>query len=117
MDITLPHMVDEFKPTIGGLPNRPHRVDYQRMVTATDLPFAKIGARLAAVRTGFSDLSQKSWAEKQGFNVTQYNNWERGIRRIPVDEAEKLADAYGLTLDFIYRGRRDGLSDTARNVL
>jgi transcriptional regulator with XRE-family HTH domain len=58
-------------------------------------------------------LSQKAWAEKHNFNVTQYNNWERGVRRIPVESAEALCDSYGLTLDFIYRGRRDGLSENA----
>jgi transcriptional regulator with XRE-family HTH domain len=79
--------------------------------------FLDIGRRLAAIRTGFSDLKQNAWAEKHRFNVTQYNNWERGIRRIPVDEAEKLCQAYGLTLDFIYRGRRDGLSESASKVL
>ncbi|PQO23106.1 hypothetical protein C2I36_09560 [Rhodobacteraceae bacterium WD3A24] len=77
----------------------------------------EIGARLAAVREGFSDLSQKAWAEKHGFSPTQYNNWEKGARRIPIEAAEKLCSTYGLTLDFIYRGRRDGLSESASKVL
>jgi len=78
---------------------------------------ADIGGRLANVRQAFSGLSQRAWAEKHGFSITQYNNWEKGVRRIPVDDAERLCDLYGLTLDFIYRGRRDGLSDTASKVL
>lgn len=61
-------------------------------------------------------MSQKDWAQKHGFSVTRYNNWETGARRIPVDEADKLCDRYGLTLDAIYRGRLDGLSEKARNV-
>jgi transcriptional regulator with XRE-family HTH domain len=76
-----------------------------------------IGARLRAVRLGFSELNQKEWAGRHGFSETQYNNWETGTRRIPVECAEKLCNTYGLTLDFIYRGRRDGLSETARNVV
>lgn len=79
--------------------------------------YADIGTRLRHIREHFSDLNQKEWAEKHGFNSTQYNNWEKGARRIPVDAAEKLCHAYGLTLDFIYMGRRDGLSDTSRNAL
>lgn len=75
--------------------------------------YPEIGSRLAAVRTGFSELNQTAWARKHGFNQTQYNNWEKGVRRIPVDEAERLCRDYGLTLDFIYLGRRDGLSDSA----
>lgn len=75
--------------------------------------FIQIGIRLRSIREAFSDLGQASWAQRHGFSPTQYNNWERGIRRIPVDDAQRLCDAYGLTLDFIYRGRRDGLSDIA----
>ncbi|BAQ69202.1 helix-turn-helix domain-containing protein [Rhodovulum sulfidophilum] len=78
--------------------------------------FKEIGIRLERIRLGFSDLNQKDWAKKHGFGPTQYNNWENGVRRIPVDAAEKLCSLYGLTLDAIYRGRLDGLSENARKV-
>ena len=83
---------------------------------ADPILYADIGQRLEALRVGFSDLTQKAWAERHGFNSTQYNNWAKGTRRIPVEAAERLADTYGLTLDAIYRGRLDGLSENARNV-
>lgn len=83
----------------------------------SDAQYPEIGARLAALREALSQLTQKEWAVKHGFNTTQYNNWETGARRIPVENAEKLADVYGVTLDFIYRGRRDGLPETLRNSL
>ena len=78
--------------------------------------YKEIAARLSTLRKGFSDLNQKEWAAKNGFNETQYYNWENGTRRIPIDAASRLCDHYGLTLDWIYRGRMDGLSETARNV-
>lgn len=78
--------------------------------------FPEIAARLVKIREGFSDLNQKDWAAKHGFSHTQVNNWEKGVRRIPVDAAEKLCDIYGLTLDAIYRGRLDGLSEKALKV-
>lgn len=81
------------------------------------MDYPEIAERLGKIRLAFSDLNQREWALKEGFNPTQWNNWETGIRRIPVDAAERLCDRYGLTLDFIYRGRRDGLSDTARKSL
>lgn len=84
---------------------------------AQEFPYAEIGQRLEALRRGFSDLSQKAWAEKHNFNPTQYNNWAKGSRRITVDAAELLCDRYGLTLDAIYRGRLDGVSEKARNIL
>ncbi len=80
--------------------------------------FPEIGARLAALHLGFGpDLTQKEWAEKHGFNYSQWNNWQLGVRRITVEAAEKLAETYGLSLDWIYRGRRDGLSETASKVV
>lgn len=79
--------------------------------------YPEIGQRLAAIRAAFGGLSQKAFAGRHNFAVTQYNNWETGARRIPVEAAEKLCEAYGLTLDFVYRGRRDGLSESASKVL
>ncbi len=80
--------------------------------------YPDIGRRLLAVRHGFApELSQKAFAERHHFATTQYNNWETGARRIPVEAAEKLCEAYGLTLDFVYRGRRDGLSESASKVV
>lgn len=79
-------------------------------------PHAEIGDRLRRVREGFSELNQKEWSDAHSFGQTQYHGWEKGSRRIPVDEAEKLCNRYGLTLDWIYRGRVDGLSENARKV-
>lgn len=108
-------MVDIRKPTISGLRNIPQFVNAYTMAT-TPPEYEEIGARLAAIRLTFSDLSQKAWAEKHGFGLTQYNNWEKGTRRIPVEAAERLSDLYGMTLDAIYRGRLDGLSENARKA-
>lgn len=79
--------------------------------------FEEIGIRLRELRRSFGGRSQAEWAALHGFRATQYNNWERGERRIPLESSELLADRYGLTLDWIYRGREDGLSQTARNTL
>lgn len=83
----------------------------------TEHQYQAIGERLVSIRAGFSDLGQKAWAERHGFNPTQYNNWETGARRIPLESAEKLCRLYGLTLDFIYLGRRDGLTENSRNLV
>ncbi|WP_425277805.1 helix-turn-helix domain-containing protein [Roseivivax isoporae] len=81
-------------------------------------PYAEIGARLRRLRETYApELTQRAWAEKHGFNPTQYNNWEKGSRRITVDEAERLCDQYDLTLDFVYRGKVSGLSENARKVV
>lgn len=79
--------------------------------------YADIAERLEIIRQGFSELSKKDWAAKNGFNQTQYQNWSSGERRITVDAAQRLCDDYGLSLDFIYRGRIDGLSETVRKIV
>lgn len=79
--------------------------------------YIEIGLRLKALREGFTDHRQGAYAAAHGFNEDQYGTWERGVRRIPVECAERLCDTYGLTLDWIYRGRRDGLSETASKVI
>lgn len=82
----------------------------------TDKPFAKIGARIKAIRST-TGMNQARFCERHAFNPQLYNHWESGYRRITVQNAETLCDAYGVTLDFIYRGRRDGLSEAASKSL
>lgn len=77
--------------------------------------YPDIADRLRKLRTAFSDLTRKDWAARHHFNATQYTNWENGTRRIPIDAAETLCRAYGVTLDWIYLGRWGGLpQDLAR---
>lgn len=105
-------MVDAGNPTFCGLPYRVRERISTGMTEAA--PYLDIAQRLIAIRKAFSDLGQRAWAAKHGFAVTQYNNWETGVRRIPVEAAERLCDLYGLSLDFVYRGKRNGLPE---NVL
>lgn len=72
--------------------------------------FPEIAARVRAVRLAFSDDTATAWAARHGFERRQYSAWETGANRIPVDHAETLARLYGLTLDWIYLGRADGLA-------
>lgn len=115
MATVIPHLVERRKATICGLPKYSQFVNHSGM--SGEHQYIDIGERLENVRTGFTELGQKDFAIKHGFGVSQYNNWEKGARRIPVDDAQKLADIYGLSLDFIYRGKRDGLSERASKVL
>lgn len=118
MTTVYPHQVDCRNTTIGGLRSGPQFVNFLRMESSVEAPpFKAIGQRLAAIRQAESSLNQKEWAEKHGFSVTQYNNWEKGVRRITVDEAERLCDLYGLKLDFIYRGNISGLPENIKNLL
>lgn len=79
-------------------------------------PHAEIGERLRSIRAT-TRLMQQDFAARHNFNKAQNSHWETGFRRIPIASAEVLCDAYGLTLDFIYRGRRDGLSVNVAHLL
>lgn len=79
--------------------------------------FPEIAERLIALRQAFSDDNKKDWAARNKFNATQYVNWELGTRRIPLEASEKLVTRYGVTLDWIYLGRIDALSESARKAL
>jgi hypothetical protein len=115
MDTSYPQFVNARKSTFGGLPLGLLFVKPCDM--ATEAQFIEIGRRIEAVRAAFTDLSQREFATRHSFNPTQWNNWATGTRRIPLECAEKLVNAYGLTLDWIYLGRRDGLADRASKVL
>jgi transcriptional regulator with XRE-family HTH domain len=86
------------------------------VVGASAKSFQPVSDRLKRLREAFGE-TQKEWSERHGFHYKQYNNWECGLARIPVEHAITLCDRYGITLDFIYRGRLDGLPATARKLL
>lgn len=119
MNAIQPQMVAHCNATIGGLRSEHISATPARTscgVKGGTVDYRDIGLRLEKIREHFSDLSQKDWAEKHGFQRTQWNNWETGARRISVDADEVLCETYGLTLDAIYRGRLDGLSENLRKV-
>lgn len=43
--------------------------------------------------------------------------WENGLRRPSLDEAILLCDSFGVTLDWLYRGRYDGLPSVQAEAL
>lgn len=69
-----------------------------------------IGDRLLQTRLALGFAQQGRFAEGADCAVNAYNQWERGKRRLDVGAAIKIASAYGLTLDWIYRGIPSGLS-------
>ena len=85
-----------------------------RTITA---PYSAIGERVDLVRLRFTDMSQVEWSAYLGVSTGRYNNWKAGRRRITLDTAQKLCADYGLSLDYIYMGKLDGLSINARNML
>lgn len=68
----------------------------------------KLAARLRLTREAFG-LNQKAFAERAGLQGNTYTQYETAINKPSLDAACDIADAYGLTLDWIYRGDASAL--------
>jgi transcriptional regulator with XRE-family HTH domain len=75
-------------------------------VMASDID--EIGDRLRRTREAMR-LTQASWCRLVGIEQQAWNNYERGARRISIDQALKVCRATGVSLDWIYRGIAAGL--------
>lgn len=74
----------------------------------------EIGKRLAVTRQVLGLLQgriihQNEFSQKAGLTPSQYNQYETGSKRPSLESAHLLADAYSLTLDWIFRGDPSGL--------
>lgn len=62
-----------------------------------------VAARLMLTRQALG-LAQNEFADRAGLASNTYNQYEKATNMPSLDAAHKLCDAYGLTLDWIYRG-------------
>jgi transcriptional regulator with XRE-family HTH domain len=62
-----------------------------------------IGDRLKATREAFR-MQQAAFSRMVGIEPQAWNNYERGAKRIAIDQALKVCRATGVSLDWIYRG-------------
>ena len=67
-----------------------------------------VAIRVEFLRSFFG-MKQNAFAEAIGATGAQYNNWKGGRQRMPLAQALKLQELYGVTLDFIYLGRANSL--------
>lgn len=76
------------------------------MPNPTSVPM--IAARLKWTRQA-KGLNQAVWCRLAGIEPQAWNNYERGFRRISIDQALKVCRITGVTLDWIYRGIPSGV--------
>lgn len=75
-------------------------------ITITGVP--AIAERLRITRQALR-LKQAALCRQTGIAPNTYNQWEQERGRPDLDGAMKLCDAFGITLDWIYRGSYAGL--------
>ena len=71
-------------------------------------PYEAIGKRLVQLRKVLG-ISQAEICRQIKCSTTRWSNYEVGDRQITLPIAVKLADEYGASLDWIYRGQRENL--------
>jgi transcriptional regulator with XRE-family HTH domain len=67
-----------------------------------------IGDRLRLTREA-KKLNQATWCRLVRIEQQAWNNYERGRKRISIDQALKVCEFTGVSLDWIYRGIRKDL--------
>ena len=76
-----------------------------------------IALRLAMTRVALGYDNQAEFAAKAGLRQNAYNQYETGKRRITLDAALKLKRTFGISLDWIYAGDRNGLPHAVWSAL
>ncbi len=71
-------------------------------------PYKDIGNRLVVMRDVLG-IKQAELCKAIKVAQNRMSQYESGERRITLPVAIKLADTYGITLDWIYRGEASGL--------
>lgn len=95
----------------------------RRVDGTDDASAANVSAMAAREPTGTADVAERLRLSREALKLTQaalcritgistaaWNNAETADARIGIDNAVLLCQATGLTLDWIYRGVRGGLS-------
>ncbi|MFD2855387.1 helix-turn-helix domain-containing protein [Seohaeicola zhoushanensis] len=69
-----------------------------------------MGARLRIVREALG-LSSGDFARSVGIDPSSYSKIESGNKPLKMDMGFAIAEAYGVTMDYLYRGRLTDLPD------
>jgi transcriptional regulator with XRE-family HTH domain len=62
-------------------------------------------------------LNQTLWCRLTGLKLAAWNNYEKALRRINIDDAIMICQATGVSLDWIYRGNPSALPTTLAKKL
>lgn len=76
---------------------------------AKDPYVVAVGARLRATVREFGLTTAQQLASELGAERSAVSNWYTGVALPPVPYMVKLCDRYHLTLDWVYRGKADGI--------
>lgn len=67
-----------------------------------------VGERLARLRD-YHGINQGDFADSVNIDRSSYSKIERGTKALKADMAFAIAERWGVSMDFLYRGRLDEL--------
>ena len=75
-----------------------------------------VGRRVAALRQ-YRGLNQKDFAASVRIDATSLGNIEKGKKPLKADMAYRIAERWGVSMDFLYRGHLTELPDDLADSL
>ena len=75
-----------------------------------------VGRRLEAIRMAL-DMSRKDFANSFGLDPSSYTKTADGEKQLRSGAAFAISERWGVSMDFIYRGRLTGLPDDLRDAI
>lgn len=75
-----------------------------------------VGHRLVALRE-HHDKTRAEFATSVGIDPTSYGRIEKGLKPLKADMAFRIAERWGVSMDFLYRGRLTELPENLANSL
>lgn len=72
-------------------------------------PFADIAARLEKIQALLGFETRREFCTHFNITESRASNWFSGNVRISLDQAIRICEAAGLTLDYLYHGKTAGL--------
>ncbi|MCB1401267.1 MAG: helix-turn-helix transcriptional regulator [Rhodobacteraceae bacterium] len=75
-----------------------------------------VGRRLRALRE-YRKKTRAEFAESVGIDATSYGRIEKGAKILKADMAYKIAERWGVSMDFLYRGRLTELPESLADSL
>jgi len=74
------------------------------MTTFSPFHPESVGRRVQALRE-YHGKTRNDFAASVGINSTSYGRIEKGLKPLKADMAYKIAERWGVSMDYLYRGR------------
>lgn len=75
-----------------------------------------VGRRLTALRE-YHGKNRADFAESVQIDATSYGRIEKGLKPLKADMAFRIAERWGVSMDFLYRGRLTELPESLADAL